>query len=319
MRAHHNAASYWLRLELSKKDAVAADPADAPHTHSAAMSQQPTSQSLARDACIVAAARIARERGFAAADEGALEALADVVRASVRALSAARAANARHATRSDLALNDVLSALKQSPIEPGRVAGAAGLLLPARGPRLAPARDAGLDAAGAEALEPLRRLGCGRDDDAARARARVPPALPREGLAADAPAEEAQARRRGRRARRGGAPARAEPHREPAAARGRRRLAAPGAARPGEGERATSVSRRWACRGVKPIRRLAARPAAPANTARRARAATGLRVEAVREPRLFGPRPVPDEGAVPQARPSKSVGFFQPRPSQFHL
>ena len=79
------------------------------------MSQQPTSQSLARDACIVAAARIARERGFAAADEGALEALADVVRASVRALARRAAANARHATRSELALNDVLSALKQSP------------------------------------------------------------------------------------------------------------------------------------------------------------------------------------------------------------
>ena len=72
------------------------------------MSQQPTSQSLARDACIVAAARIARERGFAAADEGALEALADVVRASVRALARRAAANARHATRSELALNDVL-------------------------------------------------------------------------------------------------------------------------------------------------------------------------------------------------------------------
>ena len=79
------------------------------------MSQQPTSQSLARDACIVAAARIARERGFAAADEGALEALADVVRASVRALARRASANARHATRSELALNDVLSALKQSP------------------------------------------------------------------------------------------------------------------------------------------------------------------------------------------------------------
>ena len=79
------------------------------------MSQQPTSQSLAREACIVAAPRIARERGFAAADEGALAALADVVRASVRALARRASANARHATRSELALNDVLSALKQSP------------------------------------------------------------------------------------------------------------------------------------------------------------------------------------------------------------
>mmetsp|Transcript_13277 Transcript_13277/g.40895 ORF Transcript_13277/g.40895 Transcript_13277/m.40895 type:complete len:214 (-) Transcript_13277:26-667(-) len=77
--------------------------------------QPPTSHSLAREASLVMAARVAQQLGFKSAEESALEALADVCRYYVNTLGRRAAANARHATRSDLALNDVLAALRQSP------------------------------------------------------------------------------------------------------------------------------------------------------------------------------------------------------------
>ena len=100
---------------------------------------------------------------------------------------ASASANARHATQSELALNDVLSALKQSPAG-SRVAGHGTSFR--GGPAGASRVGSTLPA---PKLEPLRRLGCWRDDDAARARPRVP-ALPEKGRQRERP-EEAQARR----------------------------------------------------------------------------------------------------------------------------
>ena len=77
-----------------------------------------SSQSCAREASLVMASRVAKELGFEAAEETALEALADVVRYHINCLARRAAANARHSRRSDLALNDVLAALRQSPSAP---------------------------------------------------------------------------------------------------------------------------------------------------------------------------------------------------------
>ena len=73
------------------------------------------SAAAAREACLGTASRVARELGFEYAEDSALEALADVVRYFINHLARRSAANMRHATRSDLALNDVLAALKQAP------------------------------------------------------------------------------------------------------------------------------------------------------------------------------------------------------------
>ena len=76
------------------------------------------SHEAAREACLVTASRVARQLGFEYAEDSALEALADVVRYYVNGVARRSAANARHAQRSDLALNDVLAGLRQTPASP---------------------------------------------------------------------------------------------------------------------------------------------------------------------------------------------------------
>lgn len=70
---------------------------------------------FARESCLVMASRVAVELGFEYAEDSALEALADVVRYYINHLARRSAANMHHATRSDLALNDLLAAFKQAP------------------------------------------------------------------------------------------------------------------------------------------------------------------------------------------------------------